>query len=149
MFTQFGSRSAQSGPLPWSLLTVTYQSDINLIGDRSGRTPRPQEASHVCTEGQHRSIVAVVRRRSDARDPATRPRIQRTFIRSWDYIRPIRVTILAIRTHRWSVLWLVVLGAVLMSAGYTWGWTLLPAAAAMFALSVWAFSTAAKGVACS
>jgi hypothetical protein len=75
----------------------------------------------------------------------TRPRIQRTLIRSWDYIRPIRVTILAIRLL--VVLWLVVLGAVLMSAGYTWGWILLPAAVAMLALSVWAFSTAAKGVA--
>jgi hypothetical protein len=75
----------------------------------------------------------------------TRPRIQRTFIRSWDYTRPIRVTILAIRLL--VVLWLIVLGAVLMSAGYTWGWTLLPAAVAVLAFSVWMFSTAAKGVA--
>jgi hypothetical protein len=75
----------------------------------------------------------------------TRPRIQRTLIRSWEYIRPIRVTILAIRLL--VVLWLVVLGAVLMSAGHAWGWILLPAAVAMLALSVWVFSTAAKGVA--
>jgi hypothetical protein len=75
----------------------------------------------------------------------TRPRIQRTLIRSWEYIRPIRVTILAIRLL--VVLWLVVLGAALMSAGNTWGWTLLPAAMAVFAFSVWVFSTAAKGVA--
>jgi hypothetical protein len=34
-----------------------------------------------------------------------------------------------------------------MSAGYTWGWTLLPAAVAVFAFSVWVFSTAARGVA--
>ncbi len=75
----------------------------------------------------------------------TRPRIQRTFIRSWEYIRPIRVTILAIRLL--AVLWLVVLSAVLMSAGHTWGWILLPAAVAVLAVSVWMFSTAAKGVA--
>jgi len=75
----------------------------------------------------------------------TRPRIQRTFIRSWEYIRPIRVTILAIRLL--VVLWLVVLGAGLMSAGHTWGWILLPAAVAVLAVSVWMFSTAAKGVA--
>ena len=73
----------------------------------------------------------------------TRPRIQRTLIRSWEYIQPIRVTVLAFRLL--VVLWLVVLGAVLMSAGNTWGWTLLPAAVAVFALSVWVFSTAAKG----
>jgi hypothetical protein len=46
-----------------------------------------------------------------------------------------------------AVLWLVVLGALLMSAGNAWGWTLLPAAVAAFAFSVWVFSTAAKGVA--
>jgi len=74
----------------------------------------------------------------------TRPRIQRTFIRSWEYIRPIRVTILAIRLL--AVLWLVVLSAALMSAGHTWGWILLPAAVAVLAVSVWMFSTAAKGV---
>ena len=73
----------------------------------------------------------------------TRPGVQRALIRSWEYIRPIRVTILAIRLL--VVLWLVVLGAVLMSAGHTWGWTLLPAALAMLAISVWVFSTAAKG----
>jgi hypothetical protein len=73
----------------------------------------------------------------------TRPRIQRTLIRSWEYIQPIRATILGIRLL--AVVWLVVLGAVLMSAGNTWGWTLLPAAVAVLALSVWVFSTAAKG----
>ena len=75
----------------------------------------------------------------------TRPPIQRTFIRSWEYIRPIRVTILAIRLL--VVLWLLVLGNVLTSAGNTWGWALLPAAVAVLAFSVWVFSTAAKGVA--
>ena len=40
-----------------------------------------------------------------------RPRIQRTLIRSWEYIRPIRVTILAIRLL--VVLWLFVLCSVL------------------------------------
>ena len=73
----------------------------------------------------------------------SRPRIQRTLIRSWEYIRPVRVTILAIRLL--VVGWLVFLGAALMSAGNVWGWTLLPAAAAVFAFSVWVFTTAAKG----
>ena len=73
----------------------------------------------------------------------TRPRIQRAVIRSWEYIRPVRITILAIRLL--VVLWLVVLGAVLLSAGNAWGLTLLPAAAAVFAFSVWVFTTAAKG----
>jgi hypothetical protein len=73
----------------------------------------------------------------------TRPRIQRTLIRSWEYIKPVRVTVLIIRLL--VVPWLVFLGAELVSAGYAWGWTLLPAAAAVLAIGVWAFSTAAKG----
>ena len=73
----------------------------------------------------------------------TRPRIQRASIRSWEYIRPVRVTILVIRLL--VVLWLVALGAVMLSASNAWGWTLLPAAAAVFAVSVWVFTTAAKG----
>ena len=73
----------------------------------------------------------------------TRPRIQRTLIRSWEYIQPVRVTILVIRLL--VVLWLAFLGAVLSSAGNAWGWTLLPAAVAALALSVWVFTTAAKG----
>jgi hypothetical protein len=73
----------------------------------------------------------------------TRPRIQRVVIRSWEYIQPVRVTILAIRLL--VVLWLFFLGAVLLSAGNAWGWTLLPAAAAVAAFSIWVFTTAAKG----
>jgi hypothetical protein len=73
----------------------------------------------------------------------TRPRIQRTLIRSWEYIQPVRVTVLVIRLL--AVLWLVFLGAALLSAGNAWGWTLLPAAAAVLAVSVWVFTTAAKG----
>jgi hypothetical protein len=73
----------------------------------------------------------------------TRPRIQRTLIRSWEYIQPVRVSILIVRLL--VVLWLVFLGAVLMSGGNNWGWTLLPAAVAVLALSVWVFTTAAKG----
>ncbi|HTT50282.1 MAG TPA: hypothetical protein VMH35_02620 [Streptosporangiaceae bacterium] len=75
----------------------------------------------------------------------TRPRVQRACIRSWDYIRPIRVTILAIRLL--VVLWLVFLSAALMSAGHAWAWILLPAAVAVLAFSIWVFSTAAKGMA--
>ncbi len=73
----------------------------------------------------------------------TRPRIQRALIRSWEYIQPVRVTILVIRLL--VALWLVVLGTVLLSAGNTWGWTLLPAAVAVAALGAWIFITAAKG----
>jgi hypothetical protein len=73
----------------------------------------------------------------------TRPRIQRTLIRSWEYIQPVRVTILAIRLL--VVLWLVFLTAVLTSAGNAWGWTLPPAAVGVAAISVWVFNTAAKG----
>ncbi len=73
----------------------------------------------------------------------TRPRIQRTLIRSWDYIKPVRVTVLVIRLL--VVVWLVFLGAALLSAGNTWGWILPPAAAGVLALSVWIFTTAAKG----
>ena len=77
------------------------------------------------------------------RHPANPPRIQRTLIRSWEYIQPVRVTILVIRLL--VVLWLAFLGAVLSSTGNAWGWTLLPAAVAVFALSFWVFTTAAKG----
>jgi hypothetical protein len=73
----------------------------------------------------------------------TRPRIQRALIRSWEYIQPVRVTFLVVRVV--VVLWLVVLGAVLLSAGNAWGWTLLPAAGVVLALGVWVFTTAAKG----
>ena len=73
----------------------------------------------------------------------TRPRIQRTLIRSWEYIQPVRVSALIVRLL--AVLWLFVLATVLTSAGNAWGWTLLPAAIAAFALSLWVFTTAAKG----
>jgi hypothetical protein len=73
----------------------------------------------------------------------TRPRIQRALIRSWEYIQPFRVTVLVIRLL--VVLWMIVLGAILLSSGIGWGWTLFPAAAAVLALNVWVFTTAAKG----
>jgi hypothetical protein len=73
----------------------------------------------------------------------TRPRIQRALIRSWQYIQPVRVIFLVIRLL--VVLWLIVLSAILLSAGTAWGWTLIPAAVAAFAVSFWVFSTAAKG----
>lgn len=73
----------------------------------------------------------------------TRPLVQRALIRSWEYIRPIRVSILIVRLL--VVLWLVFLGAALMSAGNAWGWALWPAAVGVLAISVWVFSTAAKG----
>jgi hypothetical protein len=73
----------------------------------------------------------------------TRPRIQRALIRSWEYIQPVRVTVLVIRLL--VVLWLIVLSALLLSAGIAWGWILLPAAVVVLAVSVWVFATAAKG----
>jgi len=73
----------------------------------------------------------------------TRPDIQRALIRSWEYAKPIRATVLAIRLL--VALWLVVLTALLMSAGQAWAWILLLAAAAVAAIGLWAFTTAAKG----
>jgi hypothetical protein len=74
----------------------------------------------------------------------TRPLTQRALIRSWEYIRPVRVGILIVRLL--VVLWLVFLGAALMSKGYyAWGWILLPAAMAVLAVGAWVFTTAAKG----
>jgi hypothetical protein len=73
----------------------------------------------------------------------TRPRIQRAAIRSWEYIKPVRIGVLIVRLL--VVGWLVFLGAVLMRTGYAWSWTLLPAAAAVLAVSLWVFRTAAKG----
>jgi hypothetical protein len=72
----------------------------------------------------------------------TRPRNQRILIRSWEYIPAARVTILIIRLL--VVLW-IAFGAALLSGHNAWGWTLLPAAVALLALSVWVFTTAAKG----
>ena len=73
----------------------------------------------------------------------TRPRVQRTLIRSWEYIKPVRVTLLAIRLL--AVVFLFFLGAVLLSAGDTWAWILLAAALAALPFSFWVYFTAAKG----
>jgi hypothetical protein len=73
----------------------------------------------------------------------TRPPIQRALVRYWEYIPPVRVTFLVIRML--VVLWMIVLGVLLPSSGQAWGWIMLPGAAAVFALSLWVFSTAAKG----
>ncbi|HEY1914036.1 MAG TPA: hypothetical protein VGH27_00510 [Streptosporangiaceae bacterium] len=73
----------------------------------------------------------------------TRPLIQRASIRSWEYIPAARITILAIRML--VVVWLFVLTSLLVSAGFAWGWALLPTALVVAAISLWVFSTAAKG----
>ena len=73
----------------------------------------------------------------------TRPRIQRALIRSWEYRRPFRITVLIIRML--VVMWLFVLTDLLVSIGVAWGWTLPPAAVAVFAISLWVFTTAEKG----
>jgi hypothetical protein len=73
----------------------------------------------------------------------TRPMIQRALIRSWEYIRPVRISILVVRLL--VVLWLLFLGGALMWGGYAWGAALLPAAVAVFAVAFWVFNTAEKG----
>jgi hypothetical protein len=73
----------------------------------------------------------------------TRLLIQRACIRYWEYIKPVRVIVLAIRLL--VVAWLIVLSSVLTSSGYAADWILLPIAAAVAAFSVWVFNTAAKG----
>jgi hypothetical protein len=73
----------------------------------------------------------------------TRPDIQRALIRSWEYRRPIRITVLAIRLL--VTMWLFVLTAILVSHGYTAGYALVPAALGVFAFGLWVFKTAEKG----
>ena len=73
----------------------------------------------------------------------TRPLIQRVSIRSWEYIRPVRITVLAIRLL--VVMWLFVLTTLLVPAGHPWAWLLVPAALAVFAITLWVFTTAQKG----
>lgn len=73
----------------------------------------------------------------------TRPRIQRSLIRSWEYVRPVRISILIVRML--VVLWLLFLSGVLLWTDNVWGATLLPAAGAVFAVSFWVFDTASKG----
>ena len=73
----------------------------------------------------------------------TRPRIQRALIRSWEYHRPFRITVLIIRLL--VVLWLFVLTDLLVSNGFAWGWAMPAAAVAVFAITLWVFTTAQKG----
>jgi hypothetical protein len=73
----------------------------------------------------------------------TRPRLQRACIRSWEYVRPVRITLVVIRLL--VVLWMLVLANILVSNGIAWGWTLLPGAVAVLAISLWVFKTAEKG----
>ncbi|MDQ2811719.1 MAG: hypothetical protein M3Z75_07525 [Actinomycetota bacterium] len=103
-------------------------------------SPRPAAAT--LTAPAHWRAPATSKRPSRA-TLQTRPRIQRALIRSWEYIPPVRVTFLVIRLL--AVLWMIVLGAILMSQAIGWGWILLPAAVAVFALSLWVYTTAAKG----
>jgi hypothetical protein len=73
----------------------------------------------------------------------TRPRIQRALIRSWEYNRPFRITVLIIRVL--VVMWLFVLTDLLVSNGFAWAWALPPAAVAVLAITLWVFTTAQKG----
>jgi hypothetical protein len=73
----------------------------------------------------------------------TRPRVQRVLIRSWEYSRPFRITVVIIRLL--VVVWLLVLTNLLVSNGFAWGWTLPPAAVAVLAIALWVYTTAQKG----
>jgi hypothetical protein len=73
----------------------------------------------------------------------TRPRIQRILIRSWEYIPAFRVTVVILRLL--AVLVLAVEGIALLSISNWWGLPLLAAAFAMLPLSLWVFTSAAKG----
>lgn len=73
----------------------------------------------------------------------TRPRIQRTLIRSWEYIPAGRATILAIRLL--VVLGVTIWGIKLLSISNWWGLPTLAIAVAMVPFSLWVFITAAKG----
>jgi hypothetical protein len=73
----------------------------------------------------------------------TRPRVQRALIRSWEYNRPFRITVLIIRML--VVMWLFLLTDLLVSNGFAWGWAMPPAAVAVFAVALWVFYTAEKG----
>ena len=91
--------------------------------------------------------TAASSRRSAARPTRatlkSRPRIQRALIRSWEYIQPVRVTVLVVRLL--VAVWLVVLGGMLLSAGYTWGWTMFLAAGGVLAIGIWVFAIAGRG----
>ncbi len=73
----------------------------------------------------------------------TRPQIQRALIRSWEYKRPVRITVLAIRLL--VVMWLLFLTSILTSAGYAPAWALIPAAIGVLGFALWVNNTAAKG----
>lgn len=73
----------------------------------------------------------------------TRPPVQRAIIRSWEYVPSVRAAVLAIRLV--VTLWLLVLSGLLIHAGHSWGWILVPAAVGVSAFGFWVFHTAAKG----
>ena len=73
----------------------------------------------------------------------TRPDVQRALIRSWEYRRPIRITVLAIRLV--VTMWLFVLTGILVSHGHAVGYVLVPAAIGVFAFGLWVFKTAERG----
>lgn len=73
----------------------------------------------------------------------TRPRIQRTLIRSWEYIPAVRVTVLILRLL--AVLVLLAEGIALLSISSGWGLPLLALPFVILPFSLWVFTTAAKG----
>ncbi len=73
----------------------------------------------------------------------TRPRIQRTLIRSWEYIPAVRITVQLIRLL--AALTLAIEGIALLTIRNWWGLAVLATAIAIVPFTIWVFSTAAKG----
>jgi hypothetical protein len=74
----------------------------------------------------------------------TRPRIQRTLIRSWEYVPAIRIALLTVRLL--GVLAATVAGIALLGSSHDgWGLLALALAFATLPVSLWVFATAAKG----
>jgi hypothetical protein len=72
-----------------------------------------------------------------------RPTVQRALIRYGEHIKPVRVTVLAIRLL--VAAWLVFLGGALLWAGRDWAWLLFLAAVGVAWFGLWTCTTAAKG----
>jgi hypothetical protein len=73
----------------------------------------------------------------------TRPRIQRTLIRSWEYIPAVRIALLTVRLL--GVLVAAVASIAVLSTSISWGLFGLALALTVVAFSLWIFTTAAKG----
>ena len=103
-------------------LTLGYQSDIHfdMAPDWPGAT-RKEEKSDVRTDVTRTLFSLQPTQPTSTPSRAalqTRPLVQRALIRSWEYSRPVRITVLAIRLL--VTMWLFVLTALLVSDGHLW-----------------------------